>query len=193
MSKFLIQTSSSTVNWTGKKVLGLHTGTINVSGGFIEMKNDVVTGGQIDIDMTSIVVTDLSDPKVNAEFLNHLLHEDFFSVKQCKTSTLIVKNSRKTGPGKHLIGGSLTIKEITHPVSFTATIEIFTDYFHSLGEIVIDRTLYDIRYGSGKFFKNLGDKLIYDNFVLQFKLVGQASSAEEHYMPVSEAQSISEQ
>ena len=85
----------------------------------------------------------------------------------------------KTDNGKFKVDGTLTIKDISHPVSFIATIEVFTDYLHSLGEIVIDRTLYNIRYGSGKFIDNLGDKLIYDDFVLQFKLVGQAYKVNE--------------
>jgi len=67
----------------------------------------------------------------------------------------------------------LTIKDISHPVSFIASVEIITDFLHSLGEIVIDRTMYNIRYGSGKFLQNLGDNLIHDDFVLQFKLIGQ--------------------
>ncbi len=70
----------------------------------------------------------------------------------------------------------LTIKDISHPVSFIASVEIFTDYLHSLGEIVIDRTMYNIRYGSGKFLQNLGDNLIYDDFVLQFKLIAQKTA-----------------
>jgi polyisoprenoid-binding protein YceI len=176
MTRFLIQTSSSTVNWTGKKVLGLHTGNINLAGGYIEMENEAITGGQIIIDMTSIVVTDLQDPKTRLEFFNHLLHDDFFAVQRFKTSTLQITDSKKTANNKYIIGGNLTIKDITHPVRFTSTIEVFADYLHSLGEIVIDRTLYDIHYGSGKFIKNLGDKLIYDDFVLQFKLVGEAVS-----------------
>lgn len=72
--------------------------------------------------------------------------------------------------------GNLTIKDITHPVSFTARVEVFTDFLHAMGELVIDRTLYNIRYGSGKFIQNLGDSLIYDDFVLQFKLIAQKSN-----------------
>ena len=70
----------------------------------------------------------------------------------------------------------LTIKDISHPVSFIASVEIITDFLHSLGEIVIDRTMYNIRYGSGKFLQNLGDNLIHDDFVLQFKLIAQKSN-----------------
>jgi polyisoprenoid-binding protein YceI len=173
MAKFRIQKSGSTVNWTGKKVLGLHTGSINVAEGYVEITDNQLTGGEVQIDMTSIVIADIEDKKASKEFLDHLFSADFFSVDKFKTAKLVINGSSKTDNGKLKIDGTLAIKDITHPVSFIATVEIFTDYLHSLGEIVIDRTLYNIRYGSGKFIENLGDKLIYDDFILQFKLIGQ--------------------
>ncbi|WP_310555167.1 YceI family protein [Flavobacterium sp.] len=174
MAKFKIQKSSSTVNWTGKKVLGIHTGSINIKDGFIEMADNLIKSGEIQIDMTSIVITDIEDKKSHDDFLAHLKNDDFFSVDKFKTATLTITGSNKIETNKFKIDGNLTIKDISHPISFISSIEIFTDTLHSLGEVVIDRTLYNIRYGSGKFIDNLGDKLIYDDFVLQFKLIGQA-------------------
>lgn len=173
MANFRIQKSSSTVNWTGKKVLGLHTGSINIASGFIEMQDNLITGGEIQIDMTSIVITDIEDKKNHDDFLAHLKNDDFFSVDKFKTAKLVISGSVKTEDNKLQIAGMLTIKDISHPVSFIATVETFTDFLHSLGEIVIDRTMYNIRYGSGKFLQNLGDNLIHDDFVLQFKLIAQ--------------------
>ena len=174
MAKFQIQQSISTVNWTGKKVLGLHTGSINIADGYIEMTDNNILGGEIQIDMTSILITDIADQKTYQDFFEHLLNDDFFSVDKFKTSKLVILTSEKLDHNKFKIDGTLTIKDISHPVSFIASVEIFTNTLHSLGEIIIDRTLYNIRYGSGKFIDNLGDKLIYDDFVLQFKLIGQA-------------------
>ncbi len=176
MAKFQIQTASSNVNWTGKKVLGLHTGSINIANGFIEMAEDTIIGGEVQIDMTSIVITDIEDKKNHDEFLAHLLNDDFFSVDKFKIATLSITGSTKMENNKLKIDGNLTIKDITHPVSFIATVEVFTTFLHSLGEIAIDRTLYNIRYGSGKFLENLGDKLIFDDFVLQFKLIAEKSN-----------------
>lgn len=173
MAIFKIQTASSTVNWTGKKVLGLHTGGINIANGFIETTDDLIKSGEIQIDMTSIVITDIEDKKTHDDFLGHLKNDDFFSVDKFKIAKLVISGSEKTANNKLKIDGILTIKDISHPVSFIASVEIFTDFLHSLGEIIIDRTMYNIRYGSGKFIDNLGDKLIYDEFVLQFKLIGQ--------------------
>ncbi|WP_445454641.1 YceI family protein [Flavobacterium sp. 25HG05S-40] len=174
MAKFQIQQASSTVNWTGKKVLGLHTGSINIANGFIEITDNTIVGGEVQIDMTSIVITDIEDKKTHDDFLAHLKNDDFFSVDKFKTATLTITGSSKIENNKFKIDGNLAIKDISHPISFIAGVEIFTDTLHSLGEVVIDRTLYNIRYGSGKFIDNLGDRLIYDDFVLQFKLVGQA-------------------
>lgn len=173
MAKFKIQPASSTVNWTGKKILGLHTGNINIANGFIEITNNEITAGEIEIDMSSIVITDIDDKKTHDEFLAHLKNDDFFAVDKFNISKLIFTDAKRIEENKFKINGILTIKDISHPVSYISTVEIFTDFLHSLGEIVIDRTLYNIRYGSGKFIDNLGDKLIYDDFVLQFKLVGQ--------------------
>ena len=173
MAKFQIQNAASTVNWTGKKILGLHTGNINIGSGFLELTNGLITGGEIRIDMTSIVITDIEDIQTNSDFLAHLQNDDFFSVDKFKTAKLEITGSQEAGNHQLKVSGNLTIKDTTHPVSFDAKVEIFTNYLHSLGEIIIDRTMYNIRYGSGKFIDNLGDKLIYDDFVLQFKLVAQ--------------------
>ena len=173
MAKFQIQKNSSTVNWTGKKVLGLHTGSINIANGFIDLLKDEVNGGEVAMDMTSIVITDIDDPATSQDFKAHLLNDDFFSVDKFPTSHLKITGGVALGNNQYKISGALTIKDITHPVTFHSKIEVFTDYLHALGELTIDRTLYNIRYGSGKFIENLGDKLIYDEFVLQFKLVGQ--------------------
>lgn len=176
MAKYEIQKESSTVNWTGKKVLGLHTGTISVAKGSIDVDNEKVSGGEVVIDMTSLTVTDISDKKVHQEFRDHLWNDDFFSIAEFSTSHLKIVQGTLTGKNEYTLSGLLTIKDITQPISFTGKIEILSDYLYSTGELAIDRTLYNIRYGSGKFIDNMGDKLIHDEFVLQFKLIAQKSN-----------------
>ncbi len=176
MATFEIQKESSTVNWTGKKVLGLHTGTINISRGQIDINNGKIDGSEVVIDMTSLSVTDISDPQTLQEFRNHLWSDDFFSIDNYRTSSLKIEHGELVGDNEYKLRGQLTIKDITRPVTFRAKIEILTDFLYSTGELQIDRTLYNIRYGSGKFIDNLGDKLIHDEFVLQFKIIGQRGS-----------------
>lgn len=176
MATFHIQPNGSHVNWTGKKVLGLHTGSIKLAGGSIELHNNNIATGEVIMDMTSIVITDIEDQKTHDDFLAHLHHDDFFAVEQFKTARLEVNTSVPLANNQFRISGNLTIKNITHPVTFLATVEVFTDFLHAMGEITIDRTLYNIRYGSGKFFANLGNTLIFDEFVLQFKLIAQQTN-----------------
>jgi polyisoprenoid-binding protein YceI len=176
MANFQIQKASSAVNWTGKKVLGLHTGSIEVTQGFLQTSGNLLEGGEVEIDMTSIVIADIEDAKTRQEFLAHLQNDDFFAVDKFKTAKLVITGATQTELNLFEVNGNLTIKDITHPVQFKAKVEILTNYLHSMGEIIIDRTKYNIRYGSGKFISNLGDKLIYDDFVLQFKLVAHKAN-----------------
>ncbi len=173
MATFEIQKESSTVNWTGKKVLGLHTGSINISRGNIDISKGKIRDSEVVIDMTSLTITDITDPKTLQDFRNHLWNDDFFSIETFHTSSLKIQDGELVGNNEYKLIGQLTIKDITRPVTFRARIEVLTDFLYSTGELLIDRTLYNIRYGSGKFIDNLGDKLIYDEFVLQFKLIGQ--------------------
>jgi polyisoprenoid-binding protein YceI len=179
MGRFEIQKESSTVNWTGKKVLGLHTGTIDITMGSIHLDSGKINGGEIVIDMTSLTITDINDRKTHDDFKDHLWNDDFFSINAYTRSHLKIEHGELLANNEYTLSGHLTIKDITHPISFRAKIEILTDFLYSTGEIVIDRTLYNIRYGSGKFIDHLGDKLIHDDFVLQFKLIGLKSQPGE--------------
>ena len=61
----------------------------------------------------------------------------------------------------------MTIKGITHPVSFTATVEYEDEQIVVKSEsFKIDRSKWDIKYKSNSFFENLGDKFIYDDMEL---------------------------
>ena len=160
-----IDVSKSSINWTGKKVTGSHTGTINISEGELEFNNGRLSGGSFTIDMATIVTTDLSgDMKGKLE--GHLKSDDFFGVETYPTAQLKITN---VGPGEggYSVTADLTIKGKTAPVTFLAKME----GGKATAEITVDRTNYDVRYGSGKFFDNLGDRMIYDNFDLVVQLV----------------------
>lgn len=105
MANFRIQKSSSTVNWTGKKVLGLHTGSINIADGFIEIADNLIKSGEIQIDMTSIIITDIEDKKTHDDFLAHLKNDDFFAVDKFKIAKLVISGSEKTEKNKLKVDG----------------------------------------------------------------------------------------
>jgi polyisoprenoid-binding protein YceI len=163
---FEVKTAQSTLKWTGKKVVGgSHYGKIALTEGSFTLKNDQIESGKFVIDMTSITCDDLSGDMAN-RLVGHLKSDDFFSVETYKTATLELTSSTKLSNGKATGKGNLTIKGKTHPIEFEATQkgEKFT------ANITVDRTLYDVRFGSGKFFTNLGDNMISDNFTMEVEL-----------------------
>ena len=154
----------SQVNWKGYKVTGQHEGTINLTSGSLIFDGETLTGGKFIMDMTSISTTDLEgDTKDKLD--GHLKSADFFGIEKFPTATLdFINISGKDGSYK--IKANLTIKETTKAVEFTMTVNENT----ATANVEIDRTEYDIKYGSSSFFDGLKDKAIYDNFDLNVVL-----------------------
>lgn len=162
-----VNASASSLKWIGYKVTGSHEGTIGLESGTLQFDdNGILTGGSFVIDMSSIDVTDM-DADMNKKLEGHLKSEDFFGVENYPKARLEITKAVSRGNGKeYKIDGNLTIKETTAPVKFIATV---------MGEnaeakIEVDRSVYNVRYGSGSFFDNLGDKTIYDIFELYVDL-----------------------
>ncbi|MEM9546477.1 MAG: YceI family protein [Bacteroidota bacterium] len=161
-----VNTDESSVVWTGKKVTGSHTGTINLKSGNLEFENGALTGGSISIDMNSIKCTDLEGGGAS-KLEGHLKSDDFFGVPNHPTADMaITKVMAGQGRDNYKITADVTIKGITKPVTFDATVQNGM----ANATIIIDRTDFDVRYGSGSFFDNLGDKTIYDDFELVVNL-----------------------
>lgn len=168
---YTVDPSQSSIEWHGRKVTGEHFGTINLKEGKLEFNGNKITGGKFVVDMNSIACSDLTDQSTNAKLVGHLKSDDFFSVAKYPNAELEIINAAHKGGNKYDLTGNLTIKGITHEVVFPATVNV-ANGISAEAEITIDRSKYDVRYGSGKFFDNLGDKMIYDNFSLKIKLVG---------------------
>ncbi|MCG8579527.1 MAG: YceI family protein [Bacteroidales bacterium] len=161
-----VDVKTSDITWLGKKVTGEHTGKISFKSAKLEMQDKKLVGGEFVVDMSSITCTDIENEDYNAKLVGHLKSDDFFGVESYPVSKLKLSKVKANDNG-YDVHGDLTIKGKTHPVSFTVTNSGNT--FE--GKFMVDRTKYDVRYGSGKFFDNLGDKMIYDEFELAFKVV----------------------
>lgn len=169
-----IDTEKSTVNWKGYKVTGEHAGTIGIQNGSLEFTDGALTGGSFEIDMTSLTVTDLSGG-MKGKLEGHLKSADFFGVEKFPTATFVITKAYPKGtPGDYKILGNLTIKESTKEIKFYASVKEVEGASVASAKITIDRTDFDVRYGSGNFIDNLGDKTIYDEFDLEVQLVTMA-------------------
>lgn len=161
-----VDVAKSTINWVGKKVTGKHEGTVNLKEGSLIFKNKKLTGGNFIVDMTSLEATDLKAGEGKEKLEGHLKSDDFFGTDKFATSKLVFKTVKANGKNSYTVTGDLTIKSTTNPVTFTITIKGNT----ASTILKIDRTKFDVKYGSGSFFDNLGDKAISDNFDLNVAL-----------------------
>lgn len=168
---YKVDTQKSILNWNGKKVTGEHSGTVKLSEGTLAVDGGKLTGGAFTFDMNSIVCTDLTDAGYNAKFIGHMKSEDFFNTAKFPTSTFKITKVTPKGGDAYDITGNMTIKGITNAVTFPATVKATAAGVEATGKATLDRTKYDIRYGSKSFFENIGDKAIYDDFVVEMKVV----------------------
>jgi polyisoprenoid-binding protein YceI len=172
---YTIDAESSVLRWTGEKVTGKHYGTIGMESGTFAIENNMLTKGSFTVDMNSIVCEDLENETYNSKLIGHLKSDDFFSVEKFPTSTFEITGSSKIAAGKADVPGNLTVKGITKPVTFRAVLAETENTIRIYGNVVVDRTDFDVRYGSGSFFDNLGDKTIYDEFTVKLEVTANKS------------------
>lgn len=165
-----VNPGASKIEWTGRKVTGKHFGTVNIKDGSLVIKDGMLTGGSFSVDMTTIKVLDMQG-EYAGKLEGHLKSDDFFGTTDHPTAQLVVTQSIAKGNGAFAVKGDLTIKGITQPVNFTAQVMPEGKKYKATANITIDRSLYNVKYGSGKFFENLGDKTIYDEFDLTVTLI----------------------
>ncbi len=166
-----VSTDKSTVTWKAYKVTGSHTGTVALQSGALMFDNGQLTGGEFVVDMTTMTATDL-EGEWKDKLVGHLKSEDFFSVEKHQTSTLVFTQVKQTGKNSYEITANLTIKGITKPITFDMSVY----GSKATAAMKVDRAEYDIRYGSGSFFDNLGDKTIYDEFDMVVDLEWEPAS-----------------
>lgn len=167
-----VNTTKSNIKWIGKKVLGQHNGQVKIQDGSFTLKNNVLTGGEFTIDMKSITCDDLTDPDYNKKLIGHLNSMDFFNVEQFPTATLkitkVLKNTKIANT--YNLTANLTVKGITKSITFPATFKKVGNVFEGTAKITLDRTKWDIKYGSSSFFEGLGDKAIKNEIELNVNI-----------------------
>ncbi len=156
-----IDLKKSTFKWTGTKVTGSHYGMVSLKSATMDEKDGHINSGVFVMDMNSMTCTDLTGEWMD-KLIGHLKNDDFFGIDKHPTATLKIKHGMM---GK--LDGELTIKGVTRPVSmkYSQKGKTYT------GTLSFDRTKFGIKYGSGNFFKGLGDKMINDEVTVDFTVV----------------------
>ena len=176
-STFNIIDDQSTIKWKGSKSNGsYHDGLISIEKGFINVSNNIIIDGEININMNSITCTDIKNLESNQYLINHLKNDDFFSVSDYPISYLKILSINHQNDNNYLVQADLKIKDQTHPIEFFANIQINNDAAIATGKIEIDRSKYNIKYKSKSWYPDLGDRFINDIFELYFNLVALPKS-----------------
>ncbi|MCR4314489.1 MAG: YceI family protein [Candidatus Uhrbacteria bacterium] len=172
---YTLNVQESSIAWNAQKRVGAkHNGTIQAQEGAFIVEQGQIIGGTMVADMTTIVDLDLTDEKFNTMLVTHLKSEDFFSVEIYPTSTFAISEIallEGVEGATHRVTGSMIIKGIENEISFPAVLTLTEAGLQVTGTVTLDRTLWDVRFGSDKFFDNLGDGLIEDEFKMTFDML----------------------
>jgi len=163
----------SQIEWIGRKITGEHYGTLRLKEGWVTMNDSALIGGKFIFDMTSIKNTDIESPDWSLKLDNHLKSSDFFNVDSFPKAILEIKKNNSMSEennlgSTYLVSADLTIRGITHGISLPYQLQQSDSTLSAIGGVDVDRTLYNIKYNSGTYFFDLGDKIIYDNFTINF-------------------------
>lgn len=162
----LIDVENSKIKWIGEELSGKnHYGSLKFKNGSLQLDSGKIISGNFTVDMNTINVEDLQGGS-KQRLEGHLRSDDFFSVEKFSEAIFEINSSAVVNEdgANQILSGNLTIKGITHP----AKLEIDNNW---AAKLVFDRSKYDVRFRSGNFFQNLGDKLIYDEIVISANIV----------------------
>lgn len=162
-----IQKENSEIKWFGHKPVGDHFGHISIKEGSLSLENGVLKSGKFTLDMSTITVEDMDDPKGNAKLQKHLTSEDFFLVEKHPEATFEITGVTMGSNDSAKIAGNLTIKGKTNNIEFPAMVKISGETLEASAKFAIDRLKWDLHYHNDK---SLGDKFIYPNIDFEIRL-----------------------
>lgn len=169
-TKYMANANESVIEWTGYKPTGKHNGTIKIETGVFTVNDGTLETGSFIIDMNS-----LSDSEANAKLEGHLKSADFFDVEKHASAAFEVTGFEMVD-GKSMLSGNLTLKDVKNNVTFPVTTTEDGDTFTLTSEMfTIDRSKWNVQYGSKSFFDDLGDKFINDDIELKVTVKAKKS------------------
>jgi polyisoprenoid-binding protein YceI len=169
-TKYMANATESVIEWTGYKPTGKHNGTIKIETGVFTVNDGTLETGSFIIDMNS-----LSDSEANAKLEGHLKSADFFDVEKHASAAFEVTGFEMVD-GKSMLSGNLTLKDVKNNVTFPVTTTEDGDTFTLTSEMfTIDRSKWNVQYGSKSFFDDLGDKFINDDIELKVTVKAKKS------------------
>jgi polyisoprenoid-binding protein YceI len=173
-SEYTFDPSLSQVVWQGKKTFisnWIDEGFISLSSGGFKTEEGIIKEGSLIIDMNSISANKTGSGNGQNMLTNHLKSADFFDVENFKTSKFVITSVKNLDNINYLLTGDLTIKNITKSIEAPVSVYQEDEKIYIVGDVIVDRSSFDVRFGSSNFFQDLGDKTIDNEFTLKLNLV----------------------
>lgn len=180
---YRVDAEKSAVEWTGRNINNRHHGRIAISGGEVILADGRPVSGRFVLDMNTIINLDLQDEGWRGMLLRHLKSEDFFDVERYPEATFEVRGAAaiaQATPGtpNMEIAGLLTIKEMSRSICFPAIIAAQEDgTIKAHAAFNLDRTLWNVCYGSGKLYERLGMHLVNDLISMELFIVARETAS----------------
>jgi len=175
--RYDLATNASRLEWTGRNINNRHIGTLGFVDGWVDVNAGRLTGGSITLDMTTIANLDLTDAGYRDMLVAHLKSADFFAVDRYPTGIVTLSSGEPVagvpaGTVNYHLRALLTLKGITHDIDIPAVVEPQPDGSIKVqADFAIDRTRWDVTYGSGRFFERLGMHLVHDQVGIELYLI----------------------
>ncbi|MEE4112056.1 MAG: YceI family protein [Desulfobacteraceae bacterium] len=173
---YRVDTDQSRVEWAGHNPNTKHDGTVRIKKGDIVVKNGKPVG-TFEIDMNAIENKSLAGDELQPVLISHLKSDDFFFTRRFPTATFTIQSGTPkkepyvSAPNVD-IQGELTLRGVKAGVSFPATVYQAPDgTITAKARLDLDRTHWNIIYGSTRFFEHLGMHLVFDIIHVDVKIV----------------------
>jgi len=175
-----VDVAASSIHWKGSKVGGEHVGTLALKSGELVVNGEDVASGKFVVDMNSIMDEDLPTQVLKDQLTNHLKSADFFDVatypESMFTITKVEKAANPTDSVNYNVSGNLKLKDVEKNITFGAKVTKEGEIYKAVTvPFTIDRTQWNVKYGSKTLFADLKENIVNDNIELQITIVAKAA------------------
>ncbi len=175
---YKVDTEKSVIEWVGRNPNTRHFGTLRLSEGSISIRDGSITGS-FTLDMQSIVNHSLAGDPLREVLEAHLASDDFFFVQRFPMARFTIQSGHfveeptLSAPNVRVMG-DLELRGLKRDIAFDATLNNLADgAFVAEAHFDIDRTQWEIIYGSSRYFEHLGMHLVFDLISIQLHIMAR--------------------